>query len=307
MDLQSIVQTYLKSLEEFSRVGSDDVELTRIAIIELSRAQDLAWKLEKHAQLAGQAATEDLPLPEVHGDIVETLSCVITDDNINEVSLAGEIAIRDVNWGHQGEASRGDLYVSFSNVNALQVNERVLENVHHVTGNVYKLNSAVDWSARDVRETSSLVAAYRVTNLPQVQCPILVTPVWQFKETETISMVNLRPLISVNYTLLKVHINIGTDAHDILSKPAGFYNKLEGTIQWDLPSLEEDMILILRYKGGKTSSVTTGSLKQPEVCVDFTASQLLTQVKLEYGRTPSCGTNLPLNQMTISGNYKAQC
>lgn len=307
MDLAEIVSNYVQSLERFDKDLQTDgnANLESVVSQELDRSKQLLAQLQVQQQQQHereierlQKATENVPLPEINGDIVETMSCVISDDNITDVSLVGEVAISNTNWNR--EAS--DLYMKFNNVNCVKINEDLLEVVDLVE-NVYRLNRGRDWG-----NGISGLAKYTVTNMPQVQCPILVTPVWQFREDETISMINLRPLISVNYTLLKVCIKIGKDADEILSKPTGYYNQTDGTIQWDLPSLDEDLVLIMRYKksGAGTHAGVSSRVKPPHVRIDFTASQLLTQVNVEYGYSPDKLTGLPLNVMTISGNYKAE-
>lgn len=297
-----IVQGYIQSLEELKETKFDsNSELFSEVSQELVRSKELLLQLQERENILklreSGPDSESPPLPEINGDIVETLSCFITDDNITNVSLVGEVAINGTKWDQR----TSDLYMKFNNVSSVKINDTFLEPVD-VVQNIYKLKREHEWD----NVVTGLVK-YAVTNLPQVQCPILVTPVWQFKEAEIISMINLRPLIPVNYTLLKVCIKIGTKAQDILSKPTGFYNQVDGTIQWDLPMLEQDQILILRYKGGqRTDVVTSQAIGPPHVRIDFTASQLLTQVNVEYGYSPTRLTDLPLNVMTISGNYKAQ-
>lgn len=297
MSFYEAVQTYVDSLQKCN--AHEDKPLIRA---ELDRANALLDVLRSKQRQANSQATviesamqsPSPMLPEIKGDIVETLSCIIKDDTIASISLIGEIAISKGIWNR-------DIYIKFNNMDILSTNDRVLEAVD-IDAGVFRING--DWLRTSQAGTTGLVK-YTVSHLPHIQCPILVTPVWQFKEAEreAICMVNLRPLIHVTYTLLKVCIRIGSDAHQIMSEPTGLYNKGNGTIQWDLPSLEKDQILILRYR---TEQARDPAVRPPHVRVDFTSSQLLSRVSVEYGTSLASLQDLSLNMLTISGNYKAE-
>lgn len=304
MSLSKIVEKYLNSLLNCHEVENKallDDEIVRVKqFLHLVKKADVLPPLPHVEDVTkSDLATADIKAPELRGEAIEVLSCVIANDNIEDVSLMGDITINKDKLNYEG-----DIFIKFKNLKPHNVNTAVLSPCISEGPFVFKLNR----NSPEMTENGSVkILKYTVTNPPQIQCPILITPVWQFKEEETICMVNLRPLLAVHYTLLKVNINIGEDAFDILSKPSGLYNKTKEVIQWDLFALEKDEIIILRYKTNKTNSATflQTTNRKPYVSIDFTSSQLLSEIEVEYGTSPANLSALPLNTLTISSNYRA--
>ena len=230
-----------------------------------SDAHSLA-SVQTASRPSGIALHPDLEIQGFNISVLESLSAILSDNNVQKIFVTGEIALSS-----NGQKAGGIQIANPGKLEQIVVNKALL----HDGGNgTYTLTSG------SLPPKGAIALKYKaaLTDNPQTMVPLLIRTMWKIEQGSVSLMVGyqLNPAFHNSRTISSVVLSATLPSDPRItscqSKPQGQFSRERGQLLWHIPTVEETEQVVIAKFAVEGQSKGPGTVEARWECKGITVS-----------------------------------